>query len=448
MVYGLKWYIAGVYGRQFAQIVFLLPLVAIVFLLCIRASVTRNPKPPFNFLNYERKLHIVLFSFYCVIVCVGLLRATGLNQELTIVNTVGRIFTTVIIILFACFADDIFRDSGVSIWKTVTTGLSVYMFMNIGGILLGITPEFITGLRIDVVADDAIFSLWEYRLLFPFTSTPGMFSIEIGIFAVLLFVYLPAIKGKNRAALIILIFSALVVIGAGNARSTFAFLACAILAQHMVERIEKKTYYVLFLIVVFVPLIVAYIKIADVLSLIPYDLSFLTRRGDPAELFTFNNRAPIWRYAFDELQYIKLVHFVGYGSFGRIASGISYYYAKPWQNPETISLHNGYIEMLFDTGYLGLAIFLFLIVNAIRELTSRRKLKSNTDDCYIAKPILIFLILSNLLSPIIYINNNLIFFIFVLVNLEVIRGNSYGISMSRFHRKLGAARMFFKKRNF
>jgi O-antigen ligase len=72
-----------------------------------------------------------------------------------------------------------------------------------------------------------------------------------------------------------------------------------------------------------------------------------------------SNRPVIWQFGLDEFRQFKPVHLVGYGFRGQLVSGLSSQYSclfKSYLRPQYASLHNIWLQILIDTGYLGLAI--------------------------------------------------------------------------------------------
>jgi O-antigen ligase len=99
---------------------------------------------------------------------------------------------------------------------------------------------------------------------------------------------------------------------------------------------------------------------------------WLVRKGD-AEALTLNGRTIIWAIVFQHFMDFKLQHLWDYGSLGHTAGGISSEVATTpvfsnYTDAESISTHNSYIQVLVDTGYIGLLLYLSLMVYLYRNI--------------------------------------------------------------------------------
>ncbi len=99
--------------------------------------------------------------------------------------------------------------------------------------------------------------------------------------------------------------------------------------------------------------------------------SALARSG--TDIQGLNGRLGLWVLAAVRLGDVDLTHLIGYGYFGQITSGISLSFANlgfgGYANPEYISLHNVYLQTIFDSGYIGLVLLLSLVFAVIGRLT-------------------------------------------------------------------------------
>jgi|GEM_PF-3355863 len=108
-------------------------------------------------------------------------------------------------------------------------------------------------------------------------------------------------------------------------------------------------------------------------------LSFMAESGlgsqvsrQEGDLATGNNRSAIWEECVKELSEPKIQHFIGYGSMGHYAAGVSQKYAWIFggEMADSMVTHNYFFQMVFDIGYIGtfiFFIFLYMVLsNAIR----------------------------------------------------------------------------------
>jgi len=74
-----------------------------------------------------------------------------------------------------------------------------------------------------------------------------------------------------------------------------------------------------------------------------------------------SGRELIWLFGYDALTNASIYNILfGYGIWGSAISGVSYNYAfifTEWENPELASLHNMYLQLVFDIGVIGLIVF-------------------------------------------------------------------------------------------
>ncbi len=96
--------------------------------------------------------------------------------------------------------------------------------------------------------------------------------------------------------------------------------------------------------------------------------SFLQQfvRGD-GDVDNGNGRFIIWLNCLLELKDFKVLHFIGYGEYGHFGSKVSQSWGNlftSFKNPLLATSHNVVFQFIFDTGYIGLvvAIWLFWIV--------------------------------------------------------------------------------------
>jgi O-antigen ligase len=109
-------------------------------------------------------------------------------------------------------------------------------------------------------------------------------------------------------------------------------------------------------------------------------VSFLISESDYLEaimrskndLLTGNNRFFIWAFVLEELSNFKFMHLVGYGELGHYGSKLSYewmdFFKYSYDSPEkAASSHNTILQLILDTGYLGLVIYLAIIYKSFHH---------------------------------------------------------------------------------
>ena len=89
------------------------------------------------------------------------------------------------------------------------------------------------------------------------------------------------------------------------------------------------------------------------------------------DVVTANNRVFIWHTAIDFIKTLNGKLFVGYGANGQIASHVSDGYAYLFNgtpDPTAYTTHNIALQTVLDSGYIGLLVFVVLVIAAIRAL--------------------------------------------------------------------------------
>jgi O-antigen ligase len=102
-------------------------------------------------------------------------------------------------------------------------------------------------------------------------------------------------------------------------------------------------------------------------------------RGD-GDLKTGNNRVFIWISCVAEIARFKWEHLIGFGEYGQTGSGVSNGWANIFElfaNANLITTHNLVLQSFFDTGYVGVLIYVLLFFKLFNTLN--RQYKSSGD---------------------------------------------------------------------
>lgn len=95
-------------------------------------------------------------------------------------------------------------------------------------------------------------------------------------------------------------------------------------------------------------------------------------RGD-GDLGTLNERTAIWGLVWEEFSSFRLQHLIGFGEQGQTStlSNIGFSLANIYdkKNLYATSMHNTYLQVLVNMGWLGLAVFLTFILSLSRCLS-------------------------------------------------------------------------------
>jgi hypothetical protein len=121
--------------------------------------------------------------------------------------------------------------------------------------------------------------------------------------------------------------------------------------------------------------------VATLLLLPPSVTSLLSRSGSNGDIATLSNRTLVWEAAARRLSSFEPLHLVGYGHQGQVTSGVSRDYGYvfgTYVQSEIRGLHNMYLQLVFDIGYVGLALVLMLWTLLIRRLLTMSRRSTNS----------------------------------------------------------------------
>ena len=195
------------------------------------------------------------------------------------------------------------------------------------------------------------------RVFFYFSGHPNSFSLPVSVSILLSLIYLFDKNSFNIRAKKILflsgIFIGTICMLLIDSRGAMINLIIVLLFYIFVRN-RRVAYYAL-LLSPFYPFVIYFLFyfIRDYVDLI----SLL--RNDDQE-FTFNNRLYMWLAFYDFFKEFHFSHLFGYGLNGQIASGIVVEYQdyfSNYKNNSGLSLHNGFMQLIVDFGYIGFLFF-------------------------------------------------------------------------------------------
>lgn len=214
------------------------------------------------------------------------------------------------------------------------------------------------------------------KLLFPLYANTHPASIGLlgGFLVVLSIAYLRHVKAfnfKEKANLLIYIVGGFIVILMSDSRGLlFTTVMCVV---GMVALVSFNKLGVLKLAVWLVPF--SSLLLISLLQVVA-DNSFLSQisRNNSSDIATGNSRAFIYQAANKELFDFKPIHVVGFGEYGPYGAGITKYYMEGKFGHDTkrqklISsvTHNTALQVIFDIGYMGLLVYLFLLFSVFSQ---------------------------------------------------------------------------------
>ncbi|WP_138995125.1 O-antigen ligase [Larkinella sp. C7] len=107
-------------------------------------------------------------------------------------------------------------------------------------------------------------------------------------------------------------------------------------------------------------------------------ISGLTRNSQ--ELVTGNSRFFIWGIALNELSNFQIEHIFGFGEYGHYKSGASLIWSSffgDYEKNDLKSPHNTVLSIVFDYGYIGLAIYIYILIDISKKIRSLWPINKN-----------------------------------------------------------------------
>jgi O-antigen ligase len=96
----------------------------------------------------------------------------------------------------------------------------------------------------------------------------------------------------------------------------------------------------------------------------------LNRNAGKGSFSTATGRSTIWSFVTQFLSHPHAEDLIGYGAYGQVRSGVAYQYAYLFSykaHPAFTSVHNIALQVILDTGYIGLALLLIFLVVAVNS---------------------------------------------------------------------------------
>ena len=130
-------------------------------------------------------------------------------------------------------------------------------------------------------------------------------------------------------------------------------------------------------------------------------------------------REIIWLLAIQFILKNPLDFIFGYGFMGHYISGVSENYSflfMNWREPLKASLHNTYLQMIYDCGMIGFSLLVIIIKKVTKKLSS----ESNKNEfSKIMLWALGYLIISGLTDGSILISNYIAFYLFLMISVPL-----------------------------
>jgi len=434
----LKWYIAGEFGRDIAQIIYVLCLAGLIFLLlCLRIKYRVNlryaaGKNTDISTDWKITWQKFLFFSYLLLVAVSLIRVIDISPSFSLNTIMGRLLTLLLIVVFCWIIAKSYSQSEKStrVWNYLTLGLATYVTINVMGWGLGLHNNYSENLQnLDVIRAGVIFSFWNKKILFPFSANTQVFAAESGLLATL--AYVGILHGldshRNSVGYWYCLFLGAFGLVASNVRSALVAVLIVFLVSMSWKLLYKRYMPIIMVTIILVPVIFLVFSdsISGALSSVSFNVAQLARSGNVAELATLNNRIYFWQILFNKLSTFDPIHLIGYGAFGQVTSGLTRAYVGYWTNPDAITLQNAFLQHLVDIGYIGFVVFVAWIMIIMGRFSNTYYFKNGiwTPFFHQGTACLLYLCVSSTTDVSIYMTQGISYFCFLLISLLVFTSN-------------------------
>lgn len=294
-------------------------------------------------------------------VCAGLslLRGAPLHE----VVTLGAVTLAVVLIGQ--------RVQGEVAVRSLVVGMVGYLLGNIAGWLVGLQSPA-ASVRVGLYENSA--SLLGVRILFPFTRSINEPAIVAA--AVLAFVLVSWRRGRRVGPLLwVGSLAALFMIDASGSRFPVIVLALIIPWVLLLPRLARLVP-TLAVISIGTPYFVTAIGgLRDWLAGQIAGVAFLARGQSAADIAGGSSRQYFWERGLSFWgRVVDLPHqMIGYGYNGHVESQVVYTYYQAGgfvSNPTALTLHNSFLQQMYDTGYVGLAALIVGLLMVGRRATA------------------------------------------------------------------------------
>jgi O-antigen ligase len=372
-------------------------------------------------MNPLESIHLKATGLFVLTIVIGLLRSILSNfRDLTTGSAEIIIVISIIIFIYSVVIDAIRKDYFESLIGLFGKSLFILLTLNIFGSFLGINSGIAANYNTDLTN---AYPFIDYRILFPFTVSGQILSIQAGIVVIIGIFQL----FQNNNIIVFILSVAMIAAGffilvGHGGRSAMLMLIIAILILGLFNLV--KTFLpILLLMSIFFPILV----LIDFGILVEYifdffGFNFSRNQGDIA---SFSNRDVIFGIAL--LSFLvegTLLNIIfGFGSYGHVVSGISEAYAflfeYSYANPYEAHVHNSALQILMDYGIFGVLLFIFLTLNSLallkKTIIFKNKAGYQSNNIKLYTSLYVYLVLTSMTeSTITYLSFNVLSIFFIL----------------------------------
>lgn len=244
------------------------------------------------------------------------------------------------------------------------SGMAVYLVVNFAAYAAGMHGTFKLEDGLGANRLMSFVGIQMSRLSFPISSGPTAFGPIAGMLATIGLVLLFFGTGGWRRLLgLSAVFLGLAGLFLVDSRSALVSVPLALLISTFFIRVPSSRKYLL-LVSMLLPLVP--LLMVGLIKLIEYsDLAALLQRqsGFAQRLGVASGRENIWLGVMHILAQLDPLHIVGYGAYGQVISGASKEYSWVFSQfgASIATAHNASLQVILDMGYIGCAVWVFLI---------------------------------------------------------------------------------------
>jgi hypothetical protein len=324
---------------------------------------------------------LILFGVLCLSAFVRAIVANFLNSDLYYALSIFSslffwlIYSAYVFCVILAYRDD--QGSLRRITLFIFWGFGFYVTFNLAAYLAGTRSPNPVYLAVYPSQLLSFLGIESTRVLFPFADGINSFAISSGSVFMLLFPAVFASRDKAARGLgLIFLLSTCAVIVMSDSRGAILFLSIVLLFGLLPLRFARP----LMLAAIVTSLLpgLGALFFADALAI---ETSLRRPGGSLTEerfavleenlcegrvkprLTALSNREIVWAVTLDEFRHPKLVHLVGYGYRGQVEAGISEQLSCVFLTHvyrDFVSVHNVWLQVLVETGYIGLIAALLL----------------------------------------------------------------------------------------
>ncbi len=370
----------------------LLTAVAITAILCLRLPAAFGATPPtwINLLSlapiavgvlvlaprlgpmWPPTPLIALLGLFVAITSVALYRGAAAGAFETINHSVTEIVGLLLITTFAFMYCASARDRVELLFRVrlLLYAPGLYVVANVAAHLGGLHVATVAGEPASVsnVGQPAellaLLGIHAGRVLFPLANGINNFGDVVGCALVAAAVLVVTDRGKWRRLDMAVVLCSLFALFATDSRGALLFAVAAVIIS-----LALATNAGLVALPAAVPFTTAIATAVLGFTANTGLVSLFSRNN--LDLATGTNRLYIWRAILPILSHPSFSQIYGYGANGQIASGASLRYDYLFAgvtNPAQLTTHNFMLQMVLDSGYLGLACMVALLMAAFARL--------------------------------------------------------------------------------